>query len=99
MKFPSIKDVATILKELNNTMDSTSEEALDIRLHVWEDGTWTIHTGDSQYDQDHRGFWGSSSLMGKCNWVSIRDIARDLLDQVREDYAMDTSVIVSECRK
>jgi hypothetical protein len=86
MHFPTIKQVASNLKYINSTIDSTNEDGLDIRLHVWEDESWTIHTGDSQYDTDHRGFWGSSTLMGKCNWLSIRDIARDLLDQVKEDY-------------
>lgn len=33
---------------------------MEVRLQVHDDGTWSIHTGDPQYDQDHRGAWGDA---------------------------------------
>ena len=34
----------------------------DVRLQVYEDGTWALRTGESDYDQDHRGFWGAGAF-------------------------------------
>lgn len=65
--------------------DSDSEfVGTDIRLQVTASG-WTLHTGSSDYDQDHRGFWGASSLSyGKQNLLSL---ARELLEDARESHA------------
>lgn len=65
--------------------DSDSEfVGTDIRLQVTANG-WQLHTGSSDYDQDHRGFWGASCLSyGKQNLLSL---ARELLDDARESHA------------
>lgn len=41
--------------------DSEDFSGLDVRL-VFHEGNWEVKTGDSQYDTDHRGFWGYGSL-------------------------------------
>lgn len=33
---------------------------MELRLQIHDDGTWSIHTGDPQYDQDHRGVWADT---------------------------------------
>jgi hypothetical protein len=53
-----------------------------------EDGSWGIHTGDASYDLDHRGHWGASSLSRRSNCT---EVARDLIEQARESYAMSAS--------
>lgn len=84
MKFPTIKMVSRELKDLKSHVDfSKNNPEIDVRLQVYENGQWAIRLGLSDYDQDHHGFWGSSCLSSRCNCV---DIARDLLDQVKDQY-------------
>lgn len=85
--FPTIKDLARCLaatKRANFPCDDW--DSIDVRLQVSEDG-WSIHTGDSSYDQDHRGFWGASSMDERTNCY---DLAKDLIDQAREHQAQTT---------
>jgi hypothetical protein len=58
----------------------------DIRLQL-HDGTWSFHTGDSQYDQDHRGAWGSGFCPRGVSKAEARSIAKDLIDEAMSDYA------------
>ena len=60
--------------------DSDSPGYGDIRLQV-HDG-WTVHTGDSSYDQDHRGSWAAGSVPRGCSKKEAREIARSLLDEI-----------------
>lgn len=88
MKLPSIKAVAAELRDINMNV----EGECDVRLHIWPDGGWAVHYGDASYDQDHRGYWGASSVpgvvKGRVRRFDSMAIARDLLDQVREDMAI-----------
>lgn len=90
MKFPSIDDVALALRNENNDCEADT----DVRLQVLPDGCWWVHTGDASYDTDHRGHWGSDALPGRLvgyaevKWA--RDMARHLLDQVRDSAVQDT---------
>lgn len=56
----------------------------EVRLQVREDG-WLILTGDSQYDQDHRGAWGCGFIRRGANWAECRECARDLINDARND--------------
>lgn len=85
IKFPSIKDVATELRYVNQ-YDIEKGEETDIRLQVKEDGFWSIHIGPSDYDLDHLGFWGSSELDG-LRFDAV-EVARDLVEQAKEQYEM-----------
>ncbi len=66
--------------------DEDSPGYTDVRLQV-HNGSWYYHTGDSSYDQDHRGFWGASSISRGCSWSEARYVARDLIEQAAEDFA------------
>lgn len=98
MRFPSIKVVSAQLcaardecdwRLLTNYTADLEVDApyLEVRLQVYPDCTWYLHAGDSQYDLDHRGFWGASSIHEKMTRVEARDIARDLIDQCKEHAA------------
>ena len=84
MRFPSIKDVARDLRLINANV----ENECDVRLQVYDDGTWAIRYGLSDYDTDHHGYWGASSIPGVVNGKVIRfnsvGIAADLICQAKE---------------
>jgi hypothetical protein len=89
MRFPSIRTIASALRDINREAeaDLTDPEAgVDVRLQIEEDGCWTLHSGDAQYDQSHKGYWGSSSVPGNGQRFKSQETARDLLEQVKDDY-------------
>ncbi len=59
------------------------EAFIDVRLRYF-DGTWALHTGSSDYDTDHRGAWGASSVPADLDQSSAESIAYELLEQVWE---------------
>ena len=63
--------------------DPDSEPSIDVRLRYHEDA-FSTYTGDSSFDQDHRGFWGDYSVGPDLEIDDAFDIAEDLLDQVIE---------------
>jgi hypothetical protein len=88
MRFPSIASVTAALKEAREeAREYLNGEDMDVRLQLYEDGAWALRTGLSDYDQDHRGFWGASSITGGCLIKHLRDTAADLLEQVRDAHA------------
>jgi len=101
MRFPSIKSVAAELRDINASYGADApggrphihkvrharEEAyIDVRLQVYEDGAWAVRWGLSDYDQDHRGYWGASSVPGNNRRFHSEDVARDLISQAKDDY-------------
>lgn len=92
MRFPNINDVAGELRRINKQESGEPEHGeddswIEVRLQVYPDGQWAVRWGDSQYDQDHRGFWGASSVPGDNRRFDSKDIARDLIEQAREQKA------------
>lgn len=87
MRFPKIDDVAAELRSINKSYDA-DEDGIDVRLQVYPDGDWAVRWGLSDYDQDHRGYWGSSSVPGSNRRFDSKDVARDLIDQAKEEHAM-----------
>ena len=81
--FPTIRELTRDLIGIKRWLQANGIDETDIRLQV-VDGGWSTHTGDSSYDQDHRGFWGASFIDRTTN---CRDLARDLIDQAREHEA------------
>ncbi len=73
------------LAELDEEDGSTP--GTDCRLRVHGDG-WQLLTGSADYDQDHRGSWGASSIPWGCTWKEAREIARDLMNECA-DHAAD----------
>ena len=93
MRWPSIKDVAAELRRVNaydagdgSAIDPDTGEpfTIDVRLQVLPNGSWQVWWGDSQYDTDHRGFWGASSVPGNGRRFMSADVAKDLIDQAKE---------------
>lgn len=87
MKFPTIKEVALELRQINCNV----EGPCDVRLQIYLDGQWRVRWGDVQYDQDHRGFWGFGSVPGvgkkTVHRFRSRELARALLEECREAHA------------
>ncbi len=87
MEFPSLADVAARLREINASVDAEC----DVRLQVYNDGQWAIRWGLSDYDQDHRGYWGASSVPGSQNpegfsTVDSCMVAEDLVNQAESSF-------------
>lgn len=81
-------------EEYDSEEDFLGDAYIDIRLQVMDDHQWYFRSGDSSYDTDHRGAWGSSSV-GKC--VSMKkamEIAKDLIEQAAEsaDYNLTKNI-------
>ncbi len=76
------------------SLDEIPEDSgIDVRLNVQvaedcESYSWSLDTGDSSYDQDHRGFWGSSTVVWDDDEVTLVRAARDLVEQVLEHCAV-----------
>ncbi len=67
-------------------IDDGDGPSIDVRLRYFQ-GCMYFYTGDSSYDQDHRGFWGSSSVGPHTDLATCSNIANDLLDQVLENMS------------
>ncbi len=91
-QYPTVKQLAKYLSAVKRATswseDMADEEGnvnMDVRLNVQRDG-WTVNTGDSSYDQDHRGLWGAGYLDPRTN---TRDLARELIEEAREQEAAE----------
>jgi hypothetical protein len=58
----------------------------DIRLQL-VDGSWALHTGDAQYDTDHRGWWGASAVEAGASLRHCRELATALIGEAVSDMA------------
>lgn len=96
MKFPPMYRVASMLydeshqwsaKDWGSFIDEEGEQRIDVWLRVMSDGAWDLLTGDSQYDQDHCGYWGSSCIGPNLTQAESEEIAKDLIDQCRDHAA------------
>jgi hypothetical protein len=88
--FPTlIADILTLSADVEPEMvdPGCDEPTIDCRLNYQPGRGFAFLTGNSQYDQDHRGFWGSSCVGANEDEESARDIASDLFDQVVEHVA------------
>lgn len=81
MRFPKIDDVAAELRNINK------QDTDDVRLQVYPDGDWAVRWGSSDYDQDHRGYWGASSVPGGNRRFDSKDVARELIDRAKDQHA------------
>ncbi len=67
--------------------DEDNDGGLDVRLQVWPDGDWTTRFGNSSYDQDHRGYWGSGYVIAADTDAELLDLAKDMVEQCKEHAA------------
>lgn len=89
------KQDAEILEYLVGEMgalraECEDEEGIDVRLQI-HDGDALFHYGPSDYDQDHRGYWGASSVGRDYTDAMIEASARDMIEQARDQEAMAES--------
>ena len=99
MRFPSIKAVAARLREIN-TQDSVStvvwsgiedDSEIEVRLCIEDNGEWSILWGDSSYDQRHSPICSASSVPGDNRRFNSAAVARDLLEEARDQHAEQKS--------
>lgn len=96
--FPSTTQLARAIVRLSRALEFTEDDPIDIRLQVYPVDCgwalrcgWTLRYGDSSYAPDHRGYWGCSSLEARVSLKAAREIAADLIEQTRDDYASSLS--------
>ncbi len=95
MRFPSIKAVRKVLTNTKRFIvaqkmaDTPADETVDVRLQVIKSGYWNLAHGDPSYDQDHRGYWGSSCISYKRE--NLTKIAKDLIEQAKAHKAQSYS--------
>ncbi len=89
MRWPRISDIVRDLRQINNLRLEypDDQEGIDVRLQVYEDSAWAIHVGDASYDTDHHGYWGAATVPGNSERFDATSVAKDLIDQAKEDYA------------
>ena len=85
LKFPSAAHVAHDLRIASRSCDY-DVEGVDVRLQVYPDGRWAIRVGMSDYDQDHRGYWGAASVPGGNRRFNSNEVAKELIDQAHDHY-------------
>ena len=77
---PTVEAVTTALRGVRDYLRRERLPETDVRLQV-HDG-WTIHHGSSDYDQDHRGMWGASSVSARDSLAILRETACGLVSEV-----------------
>lgn len=82
-----IKDIRGILEENRRLGVFGEDDTIDLRLQVHANGNWALHAGDPQYDTDHRGFWGSTSVSRVASYVEINEASDHLVTQVMDAIA------------
>lgn len=92
LTLPDVAVVAESLRELDAEF-GTDAEPLEVRLHVLPTGSWSVCWGASDYDTDHRGFWGAASIELESKF---KQVAQDLVDQVAEQAVLEDFKVVSE---
>ncbi len=85
LTFPSTESVAEALEDVRSQLDMGSDT--EVRLQVYPTGQWAVRWGLSDYDQDHRGYWGASSLFQWEESEGLRTTAEFLIDQAKEQAA------------
>lgn len=88
MRFPKISDVARDLRQINKEADA-HPDGIDVRLQVYPDGDWAVRAGDSSFDQDHRGYWGASSVPGGNKRFNSEETARYLISEAKDQHYYD----------
>lgn len=83
---PTLEEVKAELERVAAFVDfddlgQDDDGYIDVRLRVFE-GDWEVKFGDSQYDTDHRGDWGYSSI---CKDSDLEEIAQELIDEVLDN--------------
>lgn len=59
--------------------------SIDVRAQ-FVDGSWDFHSGDPQFDQDHRGGWGYGSIDAESDEADIANVAWELLSEAQHQF-------------
>lgn len=92
IELPSVDDVYASLRHIHDAVDwgliesewAEEDHSVEVRLRVQEDD-WAVLWGDSQYDTDHRGYWGAASIHHGDDDNELRCTAQALLTGVEEE--------------
>lgn len=72
--------------------DDCGNSGIDVRLQFLDDEL-QLHTGDSQYDTSHLGYWGEATL--DYDWkkdeleANVTSLVNDLIEQVQREIVAD----------
>jgi hypothetical protein len=80
----TIKDLASDIYGSCSGYSKDDCEYIDLRLQVF-DGQWFLRTGDAQYDTDHRGVWGNTSISVPITKAAAYEAAKTLIESC-SDY-------------
>lgn len=86
LNLPTVADLTCRLLNRAALLDTWKLDEREARLQA-VDGIWQFLTGDPQYDTDHRGCWGNVSVPAKLTKKAARELAKELINQVRDDHA------------
>jgi hypothetical protein len=84
-------DLETIESELIDYINraiaflGNCDEYIEIRLQL-VDGTHKFYCGDSQYDTDHRGYWGVFEVEFNASPDEIKTYARQIVTDAYENF-------------
>lgn len=82
----TIRDEAKLLYDEDTERSEFDDPpSIDVRVQ-YHQGGMTFHSGLSDYDSDHRGDWGASSVDGGMDERDLANLADDLLEEVAESY-------------
>jgi len=79
-----IAELDGIIMDVDSLPEEDREGGIDVRLQIQEDGSWSIHAGDAQYDTDHTGYWGASMVDSDSD---AGEVVLDLVGQAMSDFA------------
>lgn len=93
--------IAAVKQEIENVMlqyeNDNEVTYVDIRLQL-VDGTYHIHTGDSQFDQSHRGSFGYGTVTTIKEYPLFNEepfnsphLAEEIVDEALEDWELLTT--------
>lgn len=83
----TIQSIAAGLRELHRDFLDEENNEMDVRLQVYPDGSWALRYGSSDYDQDHRGYWGAGSIALDDSDETLDSVARELVEQALDQAA------------
>lgn len=90
VKFPTVAQLVALfeaeLADFAKLKSTRQGDALEVRLQCTA-SRWKLHTGDPSYDTDHKGHWGASQISPDDDETALREIAADMIEQVRDSVA------------
>ena len=84
----TIHDIARIVEALKavrkDAQGFDAHDGIDVRLQWDGKQTWSLHTGDASYDQDHTGFWGSDAVLPDTTDEELWEMAERLCEECED---------------